>query len=72
MKQFTKALPKDGDCFQYLATKFPKVSYEKLKEGIFVGPQIRHLMKDNLFESTMNPVEKRAWVSFKEDFFKKF
>ena len=66
MKQFTKALPKDGDCFQYLVTRFPKVSYEKLKEGIFVGPQIRKLMKDNLFESTMNPVEKRAWVSFKE------
>ena len=65
MKQFTKALPKDGDCFQYLVTRFPKVSYEKLKEGIVVGPQIRKLMKDNLFESTMNPVEKRAWVPFK-------
>lgn len=65
MKQITKALPKYGDCFQYLVTRFSKVSYEKLKQGIFVGPQIRKLMKDKLFESTMNPVEKRAWFLFK-------
>ena len=31
-----------------------------------MGPQIRHLMKENLFESTMNSAEKRAWVSFKK------
>lgn len=66
MKQVTKALQKDSGCFQYLVTKFPKISYEKLKGGIFVGQQIRNLMKDNAFERTMNPVEKKAWVSFKE------
>ena len=35
MKQFVKALPKDGQCFQYLCAKFPHLSAAKKKEGIF-------------------------------------
>lgn len=35
MKQFVKALPKDGPCFKYLGEKFPGLSEAKLKEGIF-------------------------------------
>lgn len=66
MKQFTKALSKEGDCFKYLTAKFPRISSEKLKEGIFVGPQIRKLMKDVDFEKTMTTKEKNAWISFKE------
>jgi hypothetical protein len=40
MKQFVKALPKEGECFKYLCKKFPGLSDEKLKEGIFVGPDL--------------------------------
>lgn len=65
MKQFVKALKKDGSCFQYLCTKFPFISDAKLKEGIFVGPQIRELMKDENFENAMEPIESDAWISFK-------
>ena len=31
MKQFVKALNKDGDCFKYICTKFPGSTIEKLK-----------------------------------------
>ena len=46
MKQFVKALDKEGRCFRYLCSKFPGVSDEKLKAGVFDGPQIRILMRD--------------------------
>jgi hypothetical protein len=60
MKQFVKAL--DGNCFNYLGNKFPALSQAKVKEGIFVGPQIRALTKDRIFQESMTP----AWISFKE------
>ena len=40
MKNFVKALHKNGAAFQHLSTVFPGLSAAKLKEGIFVGPQI--------------------------------
>lgn len=66
MKQFVKSLQKDGDCFKYLCTKFPKLSEAKLKEGVFTGPDIRKLLTDPSFVETMNEKEKEAWVSFKD------
>ena len=66
MKQFVKALDKQGACFKYIAEKFSKLSAEKVKEGIFVGPHIRKLINDDVFHTTMNQLEKNAWESFKE------
>ena len=43
MKQFTNALQQNMQCFQYLKVIFPKISDAKIKEGIFVGFQIRDL-----------------------------
>jgi hypothetical protein len=65
MKQFVKALPKEGECFKYLCKKFPGLSDAKFKEGIFVGPDIRKLLSDDLFETTMKTVEREAWNAFK-------
>ena len=42
MKQFVKALDKDEACFAYLNKAFLRLSSEKLKAGIFDGPQIAH------------------------------
>jgi hypothetical protein len=39
MKNF-KAVHEDGECFQHLKQKFLHISEAKVKEGIFVGPQI--------------------------------
>lgn len=44
--------------------KMPGISAEKLKAGIFDGPQIRQLVKYPEFVDTMNPVESRAWKLF--------
>lgn len=66
MKQFVKALNKEGECFKYLEIKFPNVSDAKLKQGIFDGSQtsIRTMLRDNIFITKMNVVEKEAWLSF--------
>ena len=64
MKQFIKALDRDGDCFHYTCSTFPRVSDEKKKAGVFDGPQIRTLLKDKHFIERMTVVEARAWVAF--------
>lgn len=64
MKQYVKALDRNGECFQYILSKFPSLSYEKVKAGVFDGPQIRTLLKDNNFPNVMNEKEKNAWLSF--------
>lgn len=65
MKNFVKALDKDGPAFKYLKTIFPNLSDAKVKEGIFVGPQIRKILKDENFDGNLSSVEKNAWYSFK-------
>ena len=41
MKNFVKAMDKNGEGFKHLRTVFSGLSGAKLKEGVFVGPQIR-------------------------------
>ena len=65
MKNFVRALHKNGAAFQHLFTVFPGLSAAKLKEGIFVGPQIREVLKDTDFETLLNLKELRAWEAFK-------
>lgn len=66
IKQFVKSLQKDGDCFRYICSTFPKLSEAKLKEGVFTGPDIRKLLSDPLFPESMGDIEKEAWDSFKK------
>ena len=64
MKQFVKALDRSGDCFGYICSNCPGLSYEKKKARIFDGPQIRTLLRDHKFVTTMTAVEARAWKAF--------
>ncbi|GBL69401.1 hypothetical protein AVEN_35913-1, partial [Araneus ventricosus] len=64
MKQFVKALPKEGECFKYLCDQFPGLPEAKLKEGVFVGPDIRKMMKDENFELKIEKNERKTWKSF--------
>ena len=57
MKQFVKALNKEGLCFGYISSKFPGLSTEKLKAGIFDSPQIRQLIKDSDFMESMDEIK---------------
>ena len=60
MKQFVKALNKEGACFKYIQEKFSYIRAETVKEGVFVAPQIRKLTKDAQFLSTMTDMENKA------------
>jgi len=49
-----------------IASKFPGFSEAKLKEGVFVGPDIRRLIADPLFITTMTNPQREGWIAFKE------
>ena len=40
------------------------MTIEKLKNGIFDGPDIRKLIKDQNFITSMNELESKTWRSF--------
>lgn len=69
MKNFVKGLQKDGAAFEYLKELFPGLSAAKIKEGVFVGPQIRKIVKhDKDFRKTLNDIEQKTWDSVKAVF----
>ncbi|GBN98411.1 hypothetical protein AVEN_33401-1 [Araneus ventricosus] len=61
IKQFVKAMDKTGDEFNFLKTKFPRLSEATIKKGNFVGPEIRQLVKDSTFMKHLNRKEKPAF-----------
>lgn len=65
MKNFVKGMDKTGAAFKYLTTKFARLSEAKLKEGVFIGPQIRKLLRDSGFDRVVCGKEKEAWEAFK-------
>ena len=65
MKKFVTAITQEEAAFTYLREKFPRLSEAKLKEVIFIGPQIRDLIKDKYFDKQIQGDEKVAWDSFK-------
>ena len=66
MKNFVKQLGKSkSNGFAFLCNKFPNISEAKLKEGIFVGPRIREVLKDAKFEKELSSIELRACKVFK-------
>ena len=57
MKNFVKALHKNGAAFQNLSTLFPGLSAAKLRESIFIGPHIWEVLKDTYFEELLKGTE---------------
>jgi len=51
--------------FTYLRETFPRLSEAKFKEGIFICPQIRDLIKDEYFDKLLQGDEKAVWDSLK-------
>ena len=58
MKNFVKSMDKTGRGFEYLRSKFPNVNVAKIKESIFIGPQVRELMQDEQFDEDLNETER--------------
>ena len=46
-------------------SQFPQLFDAKLKEGIFDGPRIRKLLKDDVFITKMTSTEKKAWLDYR-------
>ncbi|UYV61239.1 hypothetical protein LAZ67_1004007 [Cordylochernes scorpioides] len=65
MKNFVKAMDRNASGFSYLKQKCSSISDVKIKEGIFVAPQIRELLQDGNFQNGLNEVEAAAWNSIR-------
>lgn len=53
MKNLVKAMSKaNSSGFQYLAERFPKMNPAKMKEGIFIGLQIKTVLQDESLGGT--------------------
>ena len=49
IKQFVKKLNAESDASKHIQELFPKLSEAKVKSGIFMGPQVKRLMKSDSF-----------------------
>jgi hypothetical protein len=65
MKNSIKAMSRNEEGFRYLVRKFPRISDAKIKEGTFVGPQIKWVMNDRNSDEVLEAAKKRAWKAFK-------
>ena len=57
-KNSVKAMNQEEAAFAYLREKFPRLSEAKLKVGIFIGPQIREIIKDEYFDNLLKEINK--------------
>jgi len=64
-RNFVKGMNKTSRGFEYFRNKFPNVSDAKIKEGKFIRPQIRELIKDKQLDENLDETERNAWFSFK-------
>ena len=60
MKNFVKSMDKTGHGFEYVRNNFQNMSDAKVKEDIFIGPQIRELMQDIQLDEDPNETERNA------------
>ena len=60
-----RALNVEGHCFQYICSKLPGHNYGKIKADVFDGPQIRILMRDPGFISSMDDTVKKHEIQSK-------
>jgi hypothetical protein len=62
-------MDRESERFTYLRQTFPKISNAKMKEGIFVGPQITRIFEDQDFSTKLNYRNKsleRIWKSLQK------
>ena len=57
---------KESEGFDYLRQKFPKIRKAKKKDGIFVGPQITQIFKDQDISTKLNSTNRRGWKAFEK------
>ena len=65
MKNLMKAMNSEDCRFAFLLEKFPLISMEKFKAGIFDCLQIWKLMKDPIFDEILSDAELSTWQLLK-------
>ena len=45
MKIYVKVLSKEEEVIMHLRNKFPRLSEAKIKESVFIGPQLKAMLK---------------------------
>jgi hypothetical protein len=69
MKDSDKKMVRDGKGFQYSQQKYQSInqsiSKSKIRKGVFLGPQIKDLLKDKQFDEVLEGTEKAALEGFK-------
>lgn len=63
-KNFVKCLRKEGPPFKNLKEFFPQLSKEKIRQGVFNGPQIRELVTKDDFKPYLTRKEREAYEAF--------
>jgi len=66
IKNFVKAMDRNGTAFLDLRQKFPLLTDAKIREGVSTGPDIRLLLRDEVFERIITGDEQRAWRAFRK------
>jgi hypothetical protein len=62
MKNFMKALDRNGPAFSVLCEKFPRFSMEKIRFGVFTDLQVHQLFRE--FGLAHSDVEKAVWNAY--------
>ncbi|GBN80815.1 hypothetical protein AVEN_148430-1 [Araneus ventricosus] len=65
MRIFVKALDRELVAFLLLRNNFKHLSEANVKEGGFIGPQIKAVFHDEEFEKKLSKAEKATWLAFK-------
>lgn len=60
-KDFVNGINRNGEDFQYVLQKFPWIRNEKVKDVIFIGPQIMAVMNDMNFDEVLQGIVNPAW-----------
>ena len=66
MKNFVKTMDLNGTAFLYVRQKLPLLSDGQIREGVFTGPDIRSLLRDEVFDCIITGDEQRTWHAFRE------
>jgi hypothetical protein len=54
MKSFVRRMNQEGEAYDYLKGKFPRLNDAKFQEVIFVGSQIWDLFRDHQFSEILH------------------
>ena len=63
-KNFVKAMDHQGEGFKHIGELFPYKTEANMKQGIFLGADIRKALTDEDFNIKLSPNELDAWNDF--------